>query len=46
MTITIAIIDYEMGNLKSIYKCLKHINVDSVITDDPKIIETIINYVI
>ena len=38
MKLTIAIIDYEMGNLKSIHKCLKHINVDSVITDDPKII--------
>jgi len=38
MTLTIVIIDYEMGNLKSIYKCLKHINVESVITDNPKVI--------
>ena len=34
MPFTIAIIDYEMGNLKSIYKCLKHLNTKSVITDD------------
>ena len=27
-----------MGNLKSIYKCLKHINVKSVISDNSKII--------
>jgi glutamine amidotransferase len=36
MPFNIAIIDYEMGNLKSIYKCLKHINIDTVITDSPK----------
>ncbi len=34
MTFIIAIIDYEMGNLKSIYKCLKHVGVESIITDD------------
>lgn len=34
----IAIIDYEMGNLKSIYKCIKHLGVDSAITSNPKII--------
>jgi glutamine amidotransferase len=38
MTFNIAIIDYEMGNLKSIYKCLKHIKAQAKITDDPKII--------
>ena len=38
MTFYIAIIDYEMGNLKSIYKCLKHLNVESIITDNLKII--------
>jgi len=38
MTFYIAIIDYEMGNLKSIYKCLKHLNAESIITDDLKII--------
>lgn len=38
MSFNIAIIDYEMGNLKSIYKCLKHLNVKSSITSDPKII--------
>jgi len=38
MGFRIAIIDYEMGNLKSIYKCLKHLNVESVITDDFKTI--------
>lgn len=27
-----------MGNLKSIYKCLKHLNVESIITDDSKAI--------
>ncbi|TFF97965.1 MAG: imidazole glycerol phosphate synthase subunit HisH [Promethearchaeota archaeon] len=31
----IAIIDYEMGNLKSVYKCIKHLGADSIITDDP-----------
>jgi glutamine amidotransferase len=38
MVFYIAIIDYEMGNLKSIFKCLKYLNVESIITDDPKII--------
>jgi len=32
----IAIINYEMGNLKSIYKCIKHLNADAIITDDIK----------
>ncbi len=36
MPFNIAIIDYEMGNLKSIYKCVKHLNVESTITEDPK----------
>ena len=34
MSFNIAIIDYEMGNLKSIYKCLKYLNVNSSITSD------------
>ncbi|MFX1385005.1 MAG: imidazole glycerol phosphate synthase subunit HisH [Promethearchaeota archaeon] len=34
MPFYIAIIDYEIGNLKSIYKCLKHLNVEALITDD------------
>ena len=38
MPFSIAIIDYEMGNLKSIYKCLKHLNAESTITDDSKTI--------
>lgn len=38
MTLDIAIIDYEMGNLKSIYKCLKHLNIEAKITDKPEII--------
>ncbi len=38
MSFNIAIIDYEMGNLKSIYKCLKYLDVRSTITSDPKII--------
>ena len=38
MPFSIAIIDYEMGNLKSIYKCLKHLNAESIITDDSKTI--------
>jgi len=38
MPFNIAIIDYEMGNLKSIYKCLKYLNTAAIITDDPKII--------
>ncbi|KKM94983.1 hypothetical protein LCGC14_1192800 [marine sediment metagenome] len=36
MPFNIAIIDYEMGNLKSIYKCVKHLNVESTITENPK----------
>lgn len=38
MPFNIAIIDYEMGNLKSIYKCLKHLNTDAIITDKSQII--------
>lgn len=38
MSFNIAIIDYEMGNLKSIYKCLKHLGVGSSITSNIKII--------
>jgi len=38
MVFNIAIIDYEMGNLKSIHKCLKHLNVTSSVTSDPKAI--------
>lgn len=35
----IAIIDYGLGNLFSIYNMLKHIHIDSVITDEPSIIK-------
>ncbi len=38
MPFNITIIDYEMGNLKSIYKCLKHLDVNSIVTDNPKVI--------
>ena len=38
MPFNIAIIDYEMGNLKSIYKCVKHLNADVIITDKSEII--------
>ncbi len=38
MSFNIAIIDYEMGNLKSICKCLKHLGVGSSITSNIKII--------
>ncbi|MFX0027792.1 MAG: imidazole glycerol phosphate synthase subunit HisH [Candidatus Hermodarchaeota archaeon] len=38
MSFNIAIIDYEMGNLKSIYKCLNHLGVNSSVTSDPKTI--------
>ena len=38
MPVKISIIDYEMGNLKSINKLLKHLRVDSKITSDSKII--------
>jgi len=34
MPFYIAIIDYEMGNLKSVYKCLKHVGVEAIITDE------------
>ena len=36
MPFYIAIIDYEMGNLKSIFKCIKHLNACAIITDDVK----------
>ena len=35
----IAIIDYGMGNLYSVYKALKRIDINSVITSDPKVIK-------
>jgi glutamine amidotransferase len=34
MSFYIAIIDYEMGNLKSVYKCIKHLDINTIITDD------------
>lgn len=34
----IAIIDYGMGNLASVYKALIHIGQDAIITSDPKVI--------
>ncbi len=39
MPFNIAIIDYEMGNLKSIYKLLHHLDIDSIITSDHNIIK-------
>jgi len=39
MTFKIAIIDYGMGNLKSIYKVLHHLKVEAIITSNPKIIK-------
>ena len=38
MSFKIAIIDYEMGNLKSIYKLLHYLNVEGIITSEPKIL--------
>jgi glutamine amidotransferase len=38
MTLKITIIDYEMGNLKSIYKCLRHLGIEAMITDNPDVI--------
>lgn len=38
MTFNIAIIDYGMGNLKSIYKCLIHLDIDAIITDNIRLI--------
>jgi glutamine amidotransferase len=38
MTFKIAIIDYGMGNLKSIYKALLHLNAESIITSNPNVI--------
>ncbi len=38
MTVKIAIIDYGIGNLKSIYKALHHLNADGIITSNPKVI--------
>jgi glutamine amidotransferase len=39
MPFKIAIIDYEMGNLKSIYKLLHNLSVECIITSDQKIIK-------
>ena len=38
MGFNIAIIDYEMGNLKSIYKCLKYLDIQTIITDSKETI--------
>ena len=38
MTFYIAIIDYEMGNLKSIYKVLNYLSVKALISSDSKVI--------
>ena len=38
MPFNIAINDYEMGNLKSIYKLLQHLNVEGIITAEEKTI--------
>ena len=35
---TIAIIDYQMGNLRSVQKALEHIGAQTVVTNDPKVI--------
>jgi glutamine amidotransferase len=39
VTFNIAIIDYEMGNLKSIYKLLHHLDIDSIITSDHNLLK-------
>jgi glutamine amidotransferase len=39
VSFNIAIIDYEMGNLKSIYKLLKHLDINAIITSDHNKIE-------
>ena len=36
----IVIIDYGMGNLRSIYKSLKRLEIESIISSDPDIIES------
>ncbi|MHA2473376.1 MAG: glutamine amidotransferase-related protein [Promethearchaeota archaeon] len=36
MPFTIAIIDYEMGNLKSIHKLFQYLNIESEVTSDHK----------
>jgi glutamine amidotransferase len=36
----IAIIDYGMGNLRSVSKALEHVGVNCVITDNPEVIES------
>ena len=36
MTATIAILDYGMGNLRSVEKALEHVDVNATITDDPE----------
>ena len=35
----IAIIDYGMGNLRSVQKAFEFLGFEAVITDDPKVIE-------
>jgi glutamine amidotransferase len=38
MPFNTTIVDYGMGNLKSIYKCFKHLNIEAIISDNSKVI--------
>lgn len=42
----IAILDYGMGNVKSIYNMLKKVGVDSIITSDPEIVAKAEKYIL
>ena len=35
----IAIVDYQMGNLRSVQKAFEHVGLDAIVTDDPSAIE-------
>ena len=35
----IAIIDYDVGNLKNVYTALKDVDLEGVITRDPKVVD-------
>ena len=44
MTIKVAIINYGIGNIRSLYNSLKKINVDAEIISDPELIYSLTKY--
>jgi imidazole glycerol-phosphate synthase subunit HisH len=40
MTATITIVDYQMGNLRSVQKAIEHVGAQAIVTSDPQAIAT------